>query len=189
MRNVRVVVAIVAGAAGAVALLASVASAVSSDSTTMTAKALFQQQSAKERAAAIVGPRAPKTAIRPISAGVNPVRQSGILNIRQGPVSASEFLVNNEWQGSIVGTGSAWYVVWAGSTGSISSTPGVPGIIVHSQTPTPDGGSFTDTEVGMFLDPRADGSLTIVAVSGPIVELRTATGQVFHFDLQAMRFE
>jgi type II secretory pathway pseudopilin PulG len=185
MRNPRSVIAIAAGAAAAVALLALVSSAGASDS---SAKALMQQQRDKERAAAVAGPRAPKNASAVVPAAGKPLRQPGILNIRQGPVAASEFLVNNEWQGPISGTGSTWYVVWAGSTGSASPVPGSPGIIVHSQTPTADGLSFADTTIGMFAEPRADGPLTIMAVSGATLELVTPSGRVFQFDLQAERF-
>lgn len=94
----------------------------------------------------------------------------------------------NTWQGPVPGSGSAWYVVWAGSTGSASAKPGTPGVIVHIQEPTPDGYSIVDTVVGTFLDTKADGPLSIVGVTGLVVSLSSPSGNHFDFHLDSDQF-
>lgn len=169
------------------ALAVAVASAMAADNHP-TPKAIFEQQAAKERAAALAGPRAAKQVLNDLTPGAKPERQPGILNIRQGPVPAAEFLVVNSWQGPVA-SGPTWYVVWAGSTGSNSAAPGSPGVILHLQQPTADGYSFTDTPVGILLDSNADGPLSIVAVSGLVITLTTTSGHSYHFNLGPHQFD
>ncbi|TAN31943.1 hypothetical protein EPN29_12130 [bacterium] len=183
--KVRLFVGLVALLVGAATMISVVSAASNGDS---SLKSAFMQQQAKERAAAVAGPRAPKIQKLGPQTNQRASRQQGILDVRQGPVSASEFLVVNSWQGPVSGEGSTWYVVWAGSTGSISAAPGTPGIIVHLQTPSPDGTTFTDTVIGTFTDESADGPLSIVAVEGSSVELVSPSGRAFHFDLRVNRF-
>lgn len=187
MRRIRSSTGVAAGIVVGISLLVAVVS-VAASTGSLSPKAILAQQHATERAAAIAAPRSSKSVrLAPLSSDY-PARQQGILDIRQGPVPASEFLVVNSWQGPVSGSGSTWYVVWAGATGSISSAPGSPGIIVHLQTPTADGLGFTDALVGTFTESKADGPLAIVGVNGTTLTLATPSGRVFHFDLQANRF-
>jgi hypothetical protein len=103
-------------------------------------------------------------------------------------VPSSEFLVTNSWQGPLNAGDSTWYVLWAGSTGSNTATPGTPGVILHIQSPSPDGFGFTDSTVGTFLDAQADGALAIVGVTGTSVGLVTPSGSAYHFDLETHSF-
>lgn len=178
-------IGVISGAALAIAT----ASAIGSDSNP-TPKEAFLQQHANERATAQAGPRASKQSppAALIAQPDKPQRQAGILQVRQGPVSSQEFVVLNTWQGPMPGSASVWYVVWAGSTGSASANPGTPGVIVHLQEPTSDGYSVVDTTVGTFLDPKADGPLSIVSVTGAIVSLSSPSGHLFYFHLDTDQF-
>lgn len=172
----------------AISTTAIVVSASGSPSPTASSKAAFMQQQAADRAAAAAGPRASKASGAGPAVGETPVRQSGILNVRQGPVSVDEFLVNNSWQGPVNGSGSAWWVVWAGSMGPNGAFPGAPGIIVHVQTPTADGTGFTDVSIGTFADQKADGPLSISAVNGTTIQLQSAAGHMYRFNLETNQF-
>lgn len=182
--KVRVLIGLVALLAGALTLGVVASAGATGDS---PEKAAFMQQQAKERAAAEAGPRAPKVHIRPVSVGL-PVRQGGVLNVRQGPVPAGQFVARNSWQGPVGGAGSTWFVVWAGATGTLSAVPGTPGVIVRLQAPTPDGTSFTDNVVGTFTDSSADGPLSVVAVNGAVVELVSSGGHTYTFNLETKSF-
>lgn len=115
-------------------------------------------------------------------------RAQGILDVHQGPVPASKFGVSNQWAGPIPGSGDVWYRVFAGVNAPGFSGPGTPAIYVDSSTPTPDGYSVTINFVGIYPVSGADSAVSITAVNGNIVDLRTETGRVFHFNLSTRQF-
>lgn len=152
-------------------------------------KAQYQQRVDQERAIAVAAPKASKTARPPI---IPPApaseRVEGISPVKQGPVPPSEFQVVNSWAGPVPGQGTTWYVVWAGSTGEMSSTPGVPGLILQSQSPTADGRDFVETTLGTFFDPKAGGPLQITAAAGAVVSMTSANGTTLRFNVLTRRF-
>lgn len=172
---------------GVVHVVAQVSTGGTSNAT-IDAKVRFLQHEENARQSALAAPRAPKSGGPATHAGGTPSRQAGILDIRQGPVPASVFSVNNEWQGPVNGSGNTWLVVWAGSELDGGSAPGAPGVIVHQQSPSADGTGFDDRVVGTFTDPAADGPLTITGVQGTLVELQSPSGKSFSFDLASDRF-
>jgi hypothetical protein len=174
---------------GGLATFALAVGAVATLAGGMSPKDQFVAQMQQERAAAVAAPRAPKEASAPLAPSARLVRQAGILDIHQGPVSASQFLVSNLWQGPLNGSGDAWLVVWAGSRVNPDGSLGAPGVIVHRQTPNADGTSVSDQTVGTFTASGARGPLTITAQSGAILDLRTSAGQVIRFNLQTSSFE
>jgi hypothetical protein len=174
---------------GGLATFALAVGAVASLAGGMSAKDQFVAQMNQERAAAIAAPRAPKNAAGPAAPSARLFRQSGILDIHQGPVNSSEFLVSNVWQGPVNGSADTWLVVWAGARVNSDGSSGAPGLIVHRQTPTADGTSVSDETIGTFTAKGASGPLTITAQSGAMLDLRTASGQLVRFDLQTLRFD
>jgi hypothetical protein len=175
-------------AVGGLAIFALAVGAVASMAGGMSPKDQFVQQMQQERAAAVAAPRAPKNVAGPLAPSAKLARQSGILDVHQGPVQGSDFLVSNSWQGPVNGSGDTWYVVWAGSKVNPDGSSGAPGVIVHRQTPTADGMSVTDEAVGTFTARGANGSLTITAQNGAILDLRTASGQLIRFNLVTGQF-
>src|SRR5206468_3338635 len=140
-------------------------------------KALYQQRVERDRAVAAAVSPAPKGGVhKPIPSVAPPQRLQGIFAVKQGPVASSEFQVVNAWAGPVPGQGSLSYVVWAGSSGEVSVPPSVPGIIVQSQSPTPDGKDYVETTLGTFLRPGADGPLRITRVDGAIASMATPKG-------------
>jgi hypothetical protein len=178
------VLGITVGTAVAIAAVAVFAS-----TSNPTPKELFQQQYDKERAAAVVSPRAPKVDAQTVpGVSAKPKRTPGIVDVKQGPVRSSEFAVVNSWSGPVSAGGATWYVVWAGATASESTSPGLPGVIVDLQQPNADGFGFLDTIVGTFTDRNADGAFAIKGVNGTTLILSTPTGHVYNFDLQTHLF-
>lgn len=122
------------------------------------------------------------------SAGPKAVRAEGILDLHQGPVPSSQFAVTNQWAGPISGSGDVWYRVFAGANAPGQSGSGTPAVYVDTSTPTSDGYSFDITFVGIFTLPSADSALTITAVNGSVIDLKTQAGRVYHFDLSARQY-
>lgn len=179
---------VAAGLAACVIALVAVVSAVASTGNA-SPKGVWEQQQAKDRAVAIAAvPRASKQVRHAPSSSEKPVRQAGIINSRQGPGPSSEFLAVNSWQGPVLGSGSTWTVVWAGSTGSLSAAPGTPAVVVHIDAPTADGFGFTDTPVGTYADRAADGPLAVSSVTGETIVLVTPAGNTVRFNLQTRQF-
>lgn len=116
------------------------------------------------------------------------VRAEGILDVHQGPVPASEFAVTNQWAGAVNGSGDVWYRVFAGAYAPGQSGSGTPAVYVDTSTPTSDGYSVDIKFVGIYTLPAADSWLTITAVNGSVIDLKTESGRVYHFDLSTKQF-
>jgi hypothetical protein len=152
-------------------------------------KVSLDQKTAEHKVAAQAGPVAPKDgSVQAPSSTEKPVPVAGIIDGRQGPVSALEFQVSNSWQGPVPGSSTDWYAVWAGVTGSAARTPGVPAVLVYVARPTADGFGFIDTQIGLYTVAQADGPLKVTAISYYVLDLQTPTGELFHFNVQTDQF-
>lgn len=177
-----VLVTMIAAAALIVAIESSAPSA------SQSAKSIYQQKVAAARSKAVAAPKASKT-IHPVVVQVPPAqRGQGIFDVKQGPVPSDQFHVVNSWAGPVKGQGNVWYVVWAGSTGDLSANPGVPALILQSQSPTADGSDLTNTTLGTFLLPTADGPLQVVADADAVVTLSTPKGSLVRFNVLTLSF-
>lgn len=160
----------------------------STASTSQSAKSIYQQQVAAARSKAVAAPKASKT-IHPAIVPAPPAqRGQGIFDVKQGPVPSDQFQVVNSWAGPVKGRGNVWYILWAGSTGDLSVNSGVPALILQSQSPTADGSDFTNTTLGTFLLPTADGPLHVVSDADAVVTLSTPKGNLVRFNVLTRSF-
>lgn len=113
-----------------------------------------------------------------------PTRQAGIANMHQGPFPASQFVVRNFWQGPV---GSEWYLVYAGARVNPNGSAGQGALVLYTEKPTSDGG-FDINSIGTYPAPHGDRALTITAVNGHSMQLRTDTGSTLVFDLQTKQY-
>lgn len=178
--------------AGTILLVAMAAGTVVTIAGGPTAKQQFLQNVQDQDAARGAGAPAhgktghsAATAVAPQKA----TRAEGILDVHQGPVPASQFGVSNQWSGPVPGSGEVWYRVFAGADAPGQSGSGTPAVYVDTSTPTPDGYSFTISFVGIYTAPKADSALTITAVNGSVIDLRTQGGQVYHFNLATKEYQ
>ena len=110
-----------------------------------------------------------------------PTRKAGVLDMRQGPFSATDFAVQNFWRGQL---GASWLLVYAGTRRSPEGAPDQAAIRVYSESP-----DLRLTLIGTF--PLNDGSKAarVSGSNGSMVELQTDGGRKISFDLNARQFK
>jgi hypothetical protein len=114
-----------------------------------------------------------------------PTRQAGIVNMQQGPFLSSVFTVRNFWQGPV---GSDWVLAYAGAKPSADSTASQGGIVLYTETVNQAGG-FDMHPLGTFLAPAGSPALTITAVQGNLLTVRSEAGRTLSFNLQTHQFQ
>jgi hypothetical protein len=114
-----------------------------------------------------------------------PTRQAGIVDLQQGPFLSSVFTVRNFWQGPV---GSAWVLAYAGAQPKADGTAGQGGIVLYSETVNAVGG-FDLHPLGTFLVPSASPALSITAVQGNLMIVRSENGPPLTFNLQTHQFQ
>lgn len=93
--------------------------------------------------------------------------------------------MRNFWQGPV---GSNWELVYAGSrTKNLMNMSGLGALKIFTETVTAIGG-FDVEEVGTYIAPNNQSPLTITAVNGTLMQLRTDTGQTLTFNLQTKQY-
>jgi hypothetical protein len=99
------------------------------------------------------------------------------LTQQAGPFSPSQYETNNEWFEDVNGN---FYHAFAGNDALSASQ----GIVVVVTGPVDDP-SLTDPEISVtaYPTPTQDGSLSIVSVTGGVLDLRATDGTTFNFDL------
>ena len=106
---------------------------------------------------------------------------SGIVSTHEGPFPACDLTVRNAWQGQVNGV---WELVYAGlaypnfAEGDCSSGQG--GLRIYN--------SETTANLGTFLAPAGTSALTITAVNGVVMQLRSDSGQLLTFNLQTHQY-
>ena len=155
-----------------------------------TAMAQEDQAAATARAS---GP-SKETLLLTATAGVptpalEPTLQAGIVTgIRQGPFSPTEFSIVNFWQGP-VGSSTHWLLVFAGvAKNPADGTTGPGALRIYDVTTTPTGILVNYSFAGVFSPTNDVEALEITAVSESQMQLRTAGGEAFSFDLQTYQF-
>jgi len=149
------------------------------------AKAALVTQEAQELATARATARPKPTNVALPTPLPHPTLVAGIDNkVAQGPFSAAEFVIRNEWIGPV---GSRWFAVYAGAAknmaGDGSIGPAAPRI--YTMTATGDGLMYPN----MFPAPTSSRPITIVAVDGDIMQLRTESGQSLTFNLTTLQYQ
>lgn len=112
-------------------------------------------------------------------------RYAGIQDMHQGPFPPSDFVIRNFWQGPV---GSDWILVYAGAPGN----QGLPGPDTTGQGALrlyTEAANYDSSYLGIFSAPSGDGPLTITAVSGDVLQLRTDSGQTLSFNLQTHQYQ
>jgi len=119
-----------------------------------------------------------------------PTLVAGLSDVLQGPFEPSIFSLQNQWQGPI-GSDTHWMMVGAGAKkNETDGGVGPAAVSIYEFTTTPEGhyaGNFA--HVGLFVAPTDSGLLTIVSVSGSLVELRTEGGETLWFNLVSLTFQ
>jgi hypothetical protein len=106
-----------------------------------------------------------------------PQRQAGITDMHEGPFPASEFIVRNFWEGPV---GSNWELVYSGALMSpTAQNPGPGALRIYTKTVD---------YIGTYVAPNNQSPLTITAVNGTLMQLRTDTGQTLTFNLQTNQY-
>ncbi len=111
---------------------------------------------------------------------------AGIADLHEGPFPACQFSVNNFWQGPVNGQ---WELVYAGTQNSNMATcsGGRGALAIYSE----EMGKYGDgpiTTIGTFTVPTNATSLTITAVNGNDMTVRTNTGASLTFDMRTNTF-
>jgi len=108
--------------------------------------------------------------------------RAGIVNGGRDAFHPMDFTVHNMWEGPV---GSGWRFVYAGGTpkepGSVDITP-VNGTIWMFN-------GSVGRNLEKFPAPSGTSPLTITAVSGTVLQLRTDTGATLTFDLQTNQYK
>lgn len=105
-----------------------------------------------------------------------PTLHAGIINMQQGPFGGSLFAVNNFWQGPV---GSNWELVYAGAERNPDGSVKQGALKLYTKDLTP---------IGTYPAPSGAGALTIIAVKGSLMQLRTDTGSTLVFNLQTNQY-
>ncbi|HEX3614160.1 MAG TPA: hypothetical protein VHU88_20920 [Sporichthyaceae bacterium] len=111
---------------------------------------------------------------------------TGILDTQEGPFSASNFLVQNEWQGPVGGN---WVAVYAGEImrGEQDPTKGQPGLYVYVYKSP---GTGTPTSHTYQQAPGAEGDTAkILSESNGALTIQTSGGRQSKFDPATEKFE
>jgi hypothetical protein len=114
-----------------------------------------------------------------------PTRQAGIMAMQQGPFLSSVFTVRNFWQGPV---GRDWVLAYAGVQPKADGTAGQGGIVLYTETVNAVGG-FDLHPLGTFLVPSASPALSITAVQGNLMIVRSENGPPLTFNLQTHQFQ
>ena len=102
-----------------------------------------------------------------------------------GPFGGSLFAVNTYWQGPV---DSNWELVYAGAKKNPADDSVGPGALKVYTEGVGSCGGFAIQPIGTFLAPKGAGMLTIVAVNGTLMQLRTDTGSTLVFNLQTNQY-
>lgn len=113
-----------------------------------------------------------------------PVRQAGIVNMRQGPFPTSIFTVQNFWQGPVAND---WVLAYAGAKTNADGTRGPGGIVLYTETTNAQGG-FDLHPLGTFQAPKGTTAVTITSVNGNQLLLHDQSGAPLTFDLASHQF-
>lgn len=113
-----------------------------------------------------------------------PMRQTGILDMQQGPFLTSTFTVRNFWQGPV---GNAWVLAYAGATLNSNGSEALGGIALYTETANAQGG-FDLHPLGTFLAPNGTTALTITEANDNLLQLSSESGANLTFDLAAHQF-
>ena len=105
-----------------------------------------------------------------------PTLHAGIINMQQGPFGGSLFAMNNFWQGPV---GSNWELVYAGAERNPDGSVKQGALKLYTKDLTP---------IGTYPAPSGAGALTIIAVKGSLMQLRTDTGSTLVFNLQTNQY-
>jgi hypothetical protein len=105
--------------------------------------------------------------------------------VQQGPFLSSIFTVRNSWQGPI---GSNWVLAYAGAKPNADGTVDQGGIALYTETANAAGG-FDLHPLGTFLAPSDNPALTITAVQGNLITVRSENGHTLTFNLQTHQFQ
>ena len=139
-----------------------------------------QEQRALAQARANPRPKLPSAGLAP-AAQAAPQRQAGIIAMRQGPFPRSTFDVRDVWQGPV---GSDWVLAYAGAAPDAPAASPTRGAIrVYTET-----ADLHLTLLGTFPAAEGTGPLTITAISGTLLQLRTDSGATLTFDLQTRQY-
>ncbi len=152
------------------------------------AKAAILEREQNELATARAGSPAPKNPnYTPPASAPQPTPVAGIEDgVHEAPFPACEFLDNNFWQGPANGQ---WYLVYAGSASAhISTCDHSQGTLAIFSEQIGRYGDGPMTTVGWFTAPAGVRNLTITAVNGKVMTLRTNTGATLEFYLSTDRF-
>lgn len=171
---------------GVLLLSAGIISAHADTPSTLSPLAAHKQQVVQQQHADGQANSRPKTAADAHAPAVQPApaRQAGISNAGQGPFSASFFTVRNSWQGPV---GGDWVFAYAGAKPNADRSSGQGSIVLYTQTVNAFGG-YDFHPVGTFAAPTGTTALTIVAVKGTLLQLRSDTGQALAFNLATHQF-
>jgi hypothetical protein len=145
--------------------------------------ALLEQQAARLAQARqhLVPKPNPTSVVIPTSPP--PLRQAGIIDMRQGPFEPTTFRGVNAWRGPL--HGETWVLAYAGQR----EYPRVQGALYVELEGRGLDGQFTYHPLGYFLAPTGQAALRIVGWSGTVLSLRTATGATIHFDVATNRYQ
>lgn len=113
-----------------------------------------------------------------------PTLHPGIVSMRQGPFPSSVFTVRDMWQGQV---GSNWVLAYGGAKTNPDSTPGAGGIVLYAEKANAQG-AFDLYPLGTFLAPNGTTTLTITAVNGNLLLLRSQSGTQLTFNLVTHQF-
>lgn len=124
-------------------------------------------------------PTASKATEIPSSPQPTPTFQTGIVDTHEGPFPACDLTVRNAWQGQVNGV---WELVYSGVVYSDKAmcTGGQGGLRIYNRVST--------ANLGTFLAPAGTSALTITAVNGVVMQLRSDSGQLLTFNLQTHQY-
>ncbi len=111
--------------------------------------------------------------------------QAGITQTHQGPFPAGFFTVQSLWQGPLAKN---WVLAYAGAKPSSDGTAQQGGILLYTVSGNASGGSDLHL-LGVFLAPGGTTALTIVGVSGDLLQLRADSGGNLTFNLQTHLYQ
>ncbi len=112
-----------------------------------------------------------------------PTLQAGISNLHQSLLGSS-FALANSWQGPV---GSTWELVYAGGNKDPQNNVGPGALVLFTVTANLSGG-FDIRNIGTYTAPDGARILTIVAVNGDLMQLRTDSGGSLVFNLKTKTF-
>lgn len=142
-----------------------------------TYMARYQQAQATARAKYPTASKGGPTIYTPSSPQPTPTFPTGIFNIHEAPFSQSQFIVHNYYEGPVNGI---WEIVYAGGPTTPQFTIAQGGLRIYNVA--------THADLGQYLAPAGTSGLTITAVNGVVMQLRSDTGQILTFNLQTHQY-